>query len=87
MKNGNNRPCLLIIIPFKIYLQSFPIQKLFIFVNENENGFHSINVEKVLDQTMPTIIHVSWSKLLGARVAMVRYQQELWRKFTSTEQM
>ena len=52
MKNGNNRPCLLIIIPFKIYLQSFPIQKLFIFVNENENGFHSINVEKVFQRLL-----------------------------------
>ena len=41
-----------IIIPFKIYLQSFPIQKLFIFVNENENGFHSINVEKVFQRLL-----------------------------------
>ena len=46
----------------------------------------SLNLE-IMDQTMPMIIHVSWRKLLGARVAMVRYQQELWRKFTSTEQM
>ena len=28
-----------------------------------------------MDQTMPTIIHVSWSKLLGARL---RYQQEFY---------
>ena len=39
---------------------------------------------KNMDQTMPTMIHVSWSKLLGARL---RYQQEFCRKFSPTEQM
>ena len=40
-----------IIIPFKIYLQSFPIQKLFIFVNENENGFSFYKCRKSLSKT------------------------------------
>ena len=32
-----------------------------------------LNLE-IMDQAMPTIMHVSWSKLfLGARVAMARY--------------
>ena len=44
----------------------------------------SLNWE-IMDQTMPTIIHVSWRKLLGARVAP--YQQEFCRKFTPSEQM
>ena len=40
---------------------------------------------KVMDQTMSTIIHVSWSKLFGARLEW--YQQEFCRKFTPSEQM
>ena len=35
---------------------------------------------KIMDQTTPTKIHVSWSKLLGAPVA--RYEQDFCRKFT-----
>ena len=92
-KTEKNRPWL-IIIPFKIYLQSFPIQKLSFFSFLSL----SIKVEKVFKdyfnvaqfgnhgQTMPTII-VSWSKLLGARVAMAQYQQEFCRKFTPSEQV
>ena len=38
-----------------------------------------------MDQTMPTIFHVSRSKLLGTPVA--RYQQEFCRKCTPCEQM
>ena len=40
---------------------------------------------KIVDQTVSTIIHVSWSKLFGARLE--RYQQEFCRKFTPSEQM
>ena len=40
---------------------------------------------KIMDQTMPTKFHVSWSKLLGTPVA--RYQQEFYRKCTPCEQI
>ena len=38
-----------------------------------------LNLE-IMDQTTPKIIHVSSSKLLGACVAMARYQKEFCRK-------
>ena len=40
---------------------------------------------KIMDQTMSTIIHVSWSKLFGARLEW--YQQEFCRKFTPSKKM
>ena len=78
----------MIIIPFKIYLKSFPIQNLFHFFKFSLSL--SMNVEKVslmslnwkdMDQTRLTIIHVTG----GARLA--RYQQEFCKKFTPSEQM
>ena len=81
VKPEKNQPWLTI-IPFKICLESFPIQKPFIFLlffslykwqkSLSRTTLMSLNW-KNMDQTMPTIILISWSKLLVARL---RYQQE-----------
>ena len=71
-KSQKNRPRL-IFIPFKIYLESFPIQKLFIFLvfslslhkcrkSLSKTTLMSLDW-KIMDQTMLPIIHFSWRKL------------------------
>ena len=77
-----NRPWM-IIIPFKIYLKSFPIQNLFHFFKFSLSL--SMNVEKVslmsltwkyVDQTRPTIIHVTSRGTFGA--VSTRILQEIY---------
>ena len=73
----------MIIIPFKIYLKSFPIQNLFHFFKFSLSL--SMNVEKVslmsltwkyMDQTRPTIIHVTSRGTFGA--VSTRILQEIY---------
>ena len=81
---------------FRFIWKGFPFKMLFILLSFLSLSPHkyqkslskttlmSLN-RKIMDQTMSTIIDVTWSKLFGARLEW--YQQEVCKKFTPRDQM